>query len=84
VDAAMRAVQNITMNKINVRLREYRIEALTGGSEAVAQVIIEVEDKDGNVVSARAANEDIVKASVEAMITGINRLLLRQRLSSSI
>jgi 2-isopropylmalate synthase len=80
VDAAMRAVQSITMNKINVKLREYRLEALTGGSEAVAQVIIEVEDKDGNVVSARSANEDIVKASVEAMITGINRLLLRQRL----
>jgi len=79
VDAAMRAIQNITMNRINVRLREYRLEALTGGSEAVAEVIIKVEDKDGNVVSARAANEDIVKASVDAMISGINRLLLRQR-----
>lgn len=78
VDAAMRAIQDITMNRINVRLREYRIEALTGGSEALAEVVIKVEDKDGNVVSARAANEDIVKASVDAMITGINRLLLRQ------
>jgi len=79
VDAAMRAIQNITMNRINVKLKEYRLEALTGGSEALAEVVIKVEDKDGNVVSARAANEDIVKASVSAMITGINRLLLLQR-----
>ncbi len=79
VDAAMRAIQNITMNRINARLREYRLEALTGGSEAVAEVVIKVEDKDGNLVSARAANEDIVKASVDAMINGINRLLLTQR-----
>jgi 2-isopropylmalate synthase len=79
VDAAMKAIQNITMNRINVRLKEYRLEALTGGSEAVAEVIIKVEDKNGNVVSAHAANEDIVKASVGAMIKGINRLLLKQR-----
>lgn len=79
VDAAMRAIQNITANRINVRLREYRLEALTGGSEATAEVIIKVEDKNGDVVSARAANVDIVKASVEAMINGINRLLLKER-----
>lgn len=78
VDAAMRALQKITKD-LNVSLKEYRLEALTGGSDAVAEVIIKVEDKDGNTVSARAAREDIVKASIEAMIIGINRLLLRQR-----
>jgi len=52
---------------------------LTGGSDAVAEVIIKVEDKDGNIVSARGAREDIVMASVEAMINGINKLLLRQK-----
>ena len=78
VDAAMRAIQRVTMDLVNVRLREYRLEALTGGSNAVAEVVIRVEDKDGNEVSARAANEDIVKASVDAMITGMNRLLQRR------
>jgi hypothetical protein len=81
VDAAMRALQKITRD-LNVSLKEYRLEALTGGSDAVAEVIIKVEDKDGNIVSARAAKEDIVKASVEAMITGINRLLLRKGIST--
>jgi 2-isopropylmalate synthase len=81
VDAAMKAIQKVAMDRINVWLSEYRLEALTGGSNAVAEVVIKVEDKDGNLVSARSANEDIVKASVDAMIAGINRLLLRQTLS---
>jgi isopropylmalate/citramalate/homocitrate synthase-like protein len=79
VDAAMKALQKLTRNQVNVTLREYRIEALTGGSNAVAEVIIKVEDMNGNVVSSRSANEDIVKASVNAMIIGINRLLTYQK-----
>ncbi|OYT50056.1 2-isopropylmalate synthase [Candidatus Bathyarchaeota archaeon ex4484_231] len=79
VDAAIKAIQKITNQLANVRLTEYRLEALTGGSDAVAEVIIKVEDKDGNIVSARGAREDIVMASVEAMINGINKLLIRRR-----
>ncbi|MDQ1279437.1 MAG: 2-isopropylmalate synthase [Thermoproteota archaeon] len=81
VDAAMRAIQKATAGLVNAKLKEYRIEALTGGSDAVAEVMIKVEDDSGNVVSARAAREDIVKASVEAMVNGVNRLLLRQKKS---
>jgi len=83
VDAAMKAIQKITNQLANVRLTEYRLEALTGGSDAVAEVIIKVEDKDGNVVSARGAREDIVMASVEAMINGINKLLARRKRQSA-
>ena len=79
VDAAIKAIQKITDKLVNVRLREYRLEALTGGSDAVAEVVIKVEDKHGNIVSARGAREDIVMASVEAMIEGINKLLLKSR-----
>jgi 2-isopropylmalate synthase len=79
VDAAVRAIQKITSNLVNVRLKEYRLEALTGGSNAVAEVVVKVEDNLGNIVSARSANEDIVKASVNAMITGINRLLFKKK-----
>jgi 2-isopropylmalate synthase len=82
VDAAVRAIQKITSRLVNVNLKEYRLEALTGGSDAVAEVIIKVEDIHGNVVSSRSANEDIVKASVNAMITGINRLLRMRQIQS--
>ena len=79
VDAAMKAIQRLTDSLVNVKLREYRLDAITGGSDAVAEVVIKVEDKDGNVVSARSAREDIVMASVEAMINGINKSLLRRK-----
>ena len=79
VDAAIKAIQKLTANLANVRLKEYRLEAITGGSNAVAEVVIKVEDKDGNIVSARAAREDVVMASVEAMINGINKSLLKTK-----
>ena len=77
VDAVLKAIQKLTSNLENIRLSEYRLEAITGGSNAVAEVVIKVEDEKGNIVSARAAREDIVMASVEAMINGINKLLLK-------
>jgi 2-isopropylmalate synthase len=77
VDAVLKAIQKLTSSIENIRLSEYRLEAITGGSNAVAEVVIKVEDEKGNIVSARAAREDIVMASVEAMINGINKLLLK-------
>ncbi len=77
VDAVLKAIQKLTSNLEKIRLSEYRLEAITGGSNAVAEVVIKVEDEKGNIVSARAAREDIVMASVEAMINGINKLLIK-------
>ena len=75
VDAAIKAIRKVTDNLVNVRLKEFKLEALTGGSDALAEVVVKVEDTQGRIASARAANADIVRASVEAMINGINRLL---------
>jgi 2-isopropylmalate synthase len=79
VDAVLKAIQKLISSQEKIRLREYRLEAITGGSNAVAEVIIKVEDEKGNIVSARAAREDIVMASVEAMINGINKLLIKHK-----
>jgi 2-isopropylmalate synthase len=79
VDAVLKAIQKLTSNLAKIRLNEYRLEAITGGSNAVAEVVIKVEDEKGNIVSARAAREDIVMASVEAMINGINKCLIKNR-----
>lgn len=79
VDAVLKAIQKLTSNLAKIRLNEYRLEAITGGSNAVAEVVIKVEDERGHIVSARAAREDIVMASVEAMINGINKCLIRNR-----
>jgi 2-isopropylmalate synthase len=79
VDAVLKAIQKLTNNLESIRLSEYRLEAITGGSNAVAEVVIKVADEKGNIVSARAAREDIVMASVEAMINGITKLLIKNR-----
>ncbi len=79
VDAVLKAIQKLTHSVAKIRLNEYRLEAITGGSNAVAEVVIKVEDEDGHIVSARAAREDIVMASVEAMINGINKCLLKHK-----
>jgi len=79
VDASLKAVQKIIQNLTKISLREFRIEAVTGGSDAVAEVIVKVEDERGNLVSARGAREDIVMASVEAMMNAINKLLVKRR-----
>ncbi|MCL2134847.1 MAG: 2-isopropylmalate synthase [Candidatus Bathyarchaeota archaeon] len=79
VDAVLKAIQKLTNNLGKIKLSEYRLEAITGGSNAVAEVVIKVEDENGNMVSTRAIREDIVMASVEAMINGINKCLLKNR-----
>jgi len=82
VDAALKAIQKISGEMANIKIREYRLDSITGGSDALAEVTVKVEDKDGNVVSARKAGEDIVVASVQAMMDAINKVLLRKVLYS--
>lgn len=78
VDAALKAVQSILGEREKIKLRNFKLDAITGGSDALAEVTIGVEDEKGNIVTARAAREDIVMASVEALISAINRLMLRK------
>ena len=76
VDAAINAVHDI-LGVADVQIRTFRIDSISGGSDALAEVVIGVEDSQGNFVTARAAHGDIVIASVEAMISAINRLRAR-------
>jgi len=75
VDAAVNAVKELIGDEYRIELHDFRIEAITGGSDALADVVIGVEDEKGRIVSARAAKEDIVMASVEALINALNRLM---------
>jgi 2-isopropylmalate synthase len=76
VDAAVNAVQGLLDSDTSIHLCDFRIEAISGGADALAEVIIGVEDDRGRKVSARSAREDIVMASVEALVSAINRLML--------
>ncbi|MBW9220325.1 2-isopropylmalate synthase [Methanothermococcus sp. SCGC AD-155-N22] len=76
VDAAIKAIQSIIGEKI--KLKEYHINAITGGTDALAEVTIKLEGY-GREVTVKAANEDIVRASVEAVIEGINRIMINRK-----
>ncbi|MDA4122397.1 MAG: 2-isopropylmalate synthase [Thaumarchaeota archaeon] len=78
VDAAVNAIQKIFSNIETVHLKDYRLEALTGDSNAVADVTVRVEDDSGNEASGRGMKRDIVVASVEAIVAGTNVLLAKK------
>lgn len=78
VDAVLRAIQQVTDKFAKVTLREYRLEAITGGTNAEAEVLIKVEDDAGNLCSASSTGPDVVMASVDAMLSGINEIMLRR------
>jgi len=82
VDAALKAIQKIAGEMANIKIREYRLDSITGGSDALAEVSVKVEDKTGNVISARKAGEDVVVASVQAMMDAINKTVLRKAIYS--
>jgi len=75
VDAAIKATHSLLGGFPEITLKSFKVEAITGGSDALAEIIVEVEDEKGHSVTARSESEDIVKASVDALISGINRLL---------
>jgi len=84
VDSAIKALQKLTSDLVNIKLKSYRLEAITGGTDAIGEVMVKVEDKNGNTATASSAREDIVVASVESMIDAINKILIKKKNSENI
>ena len=74
VDAAINAVNKGIKNFTDIKLEEYHVDAVTGGTDALIEVIVKLSSGD-KIISARATEPDIINASVEAYIDGVNRLL---------
>ena len=81
VDAALNAIQKITGKISELRIKDYGLASISGGSSALCEVTISVEDAQGNSVSAKSVGEDIVTTSVQAVIDGINRIMLKKMLN---
>ncbi len=59
----------------SVQLLEYNLKAITGGTDALADVSIKLKDMNGRIFSGRSVNEDVIKAGATAIINGLNRAL---------
>ena len=72
VDAAFKAIRGLVGKKI--RLEEYLVQAITGGTDDVGKVHVQIEH-DGNMYYGFSANTDVVTASAEAYVNAISKLL---------
>jgi D-citramalate synthase len=74
VDAAMEALRKSVAAVADIVLEEYHVDAIHGGTDALVDVTVRL-SKDGKIITSRGARTDIIMASVEAVIAGMNRLL---------
>src|SRR6202158_2246540 len=78
VDASINAIQKITGEISKVRVKDYKLDSISGGSEALCEVTIKVEDEIEIQLYAKSVGEVIVITSIKAVIDGINRIMLKK------
>ncbi len=74
VDAAINALRKAIGKLADITLEEYHVDAITGGTDALVEVWVKL-SRNGHAITARGARADIIMASVEAVVEGVNRLL---------
>jgi len=72
IDAACQAIKAAT--GIDAVLVGFNVSAVTGGVDALGDVIIQVE-ADGARVSGRGVSTDVVEASARAFLTAVNKVV---------
>jgi D-citramalate synthase len=75
VDATLNAVSKALPQDQQIQLDTYHVEAITGGTDAVVNVEVRLRRGD-RIVNSTGVNEDIVQASIEAFLRGMNVLLV--------
>ncbi len=71
VDAIYKTIANITQTKS--KLLKFSVNAITGGTEALGEVSVHLEE-DGISVIGRGAHTDILVASAKAYVSALNKL----------
>src|SRR5215469_9094429 len=73
VDAAMKAIDRILGQRGH--LAEYRVNAMSGGKDALGEVTVKCDFGIGWLVSGKGASTDVVEASARAYLNALNRML---------
>jgi len=61
------------------QLEEYRIEAVTGGTDALGEVYVRIRDSQGHLFTGRGSSTDVLDASARAYLRALNRLVYQAR-----
>jgi 2-isopropylmalate synthase len=73
IDASYRAVDAIV--QVECDLKEYVVQAITRGIDALGEVTVRVEGPDGRIFMGRGADGDIIVSSTKAYLNALNRML---------
>ena len=79
IDASINAIRFLIKDTIEIQLDEYNLEGITGGTDALAEVFVITSDLQNNKATGRSTNQDVVMASILAILDSINKLLLIRR-----
>lgn len=80
VDAIFNAIKMIIPHQAKLSL--YQVHAVTGGTDAQAEVSVRLEE-DGRKVMARGTDPDTMVASAKAYVSGLNKLVTRRAKSNA-
>jgi 2-isopropylmalate synthase len=76
VDATYRAIAGITATKS--RLLKFEVKSITGGTDALGEVFVTVEE-DGKSVRGHGADTNIIIAAAKAYLNALNKLATRKK-----
>ena len=79
VDAIFNAVNSLVPHE--ARLQLYQVHAVTGGTDAQAEVTVRLEEK-GKTVNGQGADADTLVASARAYVNALNKLLVKRAKSA--
>jgi 2-isopropylmalate synthase len=75
VDAVYKAIVSITGTKSN--LLKFDIKGITGGTDALGEVVVQIEES-GRTVRGSGSDTDIIVAAAKAYINALNKLAIRK------
>ena len=75
VDATFAAIRAIVPHE--ARLQLYQVHAVTGGTDAQAEVTVRLEE-DGKTVNGQGADHDTLVASARAYVNALNKLMVKR------
>ncbi len=79
VDALFNALKQLTTSTQNLQI--YQVNAVTGGTDAQAEVMVRLEE-NGKTVQGQGADTDTLVASARAYINALNKLLVKRQKSA--
>ncbi len=79
VDAIFNAIKQLTTATQNLQI--YQVNAVTGGTDAQAEVMVRLEE-NGKTVQGQGADTDTLVASARAYINALNKLLVKRQKSA--